>query len=83
MRLIDADKIENATASDIEVYSFNSVPYIKVEDLLKFINKQPTAYDIDKVVEEIKKQSFIDNELNKVIDLDEAIEVIKAGVKNE
>ena len=64
------------------------------------IKEQPTAYDIDKVVEELEKRKALyerlvgyeskngtsteKNQHIKAIDvLNDAIEIVKAGVKNE
>jgi hypothetical protein len=57
MRLIDADVLKDIVKnkySDIIVggYPYNVVAY----DMAKLIEIQPTAYDIDKVVEQIKER---------------------------
>ena len=78
MRMIDADQL----LSRIRL-NYNNHQDVTAMALKDIIDTTPTAYDVDKVVEELKKQSFIDNELNKVVDLDEAIEIIKAGIKND
>lgn len=91
MRLIDADKI-----------NFNEV-FVGASELAQdtryvaqiLINRQPTAYDVDKVVkrlEELKSQvpvnRILDNiikdkpkELGQLIAYNKAIEIVKAGVK--
>lgn len=58
MRLIDADNIKGC-AKYIKTNE-NFEPYIMVDDLVKVLDEQPTAYDIDKVVEEleIEKNKF-------------------------
>ena len=48
--------------------------------------EQPTAYDIDKVVEELELHSFelgTDSLPVHYVRLNDAIEIAKAGVKNE
>lgn len=49
------------------------------------ILKQPTAYDVDKVVEQLDEQSFIERDItdDDVVELDKAIEIVKAGGVNE
>ena len=91
MRLIDADKI-----------NFNEV-FVGASELAQdtryvaqiLINRQPTAYDVDKVVkrlEELKSQvpvnRILDNiikdkpkELGQLSAYNKAIEIVKAGVK--
>jgi len=52
---------------------------------------QPTAYDVDKVVEQIKEASYEAREWNdktqsfnlRMIEEDEAIEIVKGGGKGE
>ena len=52
MRLIDADKIG---LTDFEIVMCNGDYKEAFKMLLNKISNQPTAYDIDKVVEELKK----------------------------
>ena len=50
------------------------------------VKKQPTAYDIDKVVEELELHSFelgTDSLPVHYVRLNDAIEIVKQGVKNE
>lgn len=45
-----------------------------------WLNNQPTAYDVDKVVEQLKKESyqeFCDSE--RIVIMADAIEIVKAG----
>lgn len=78
MRLIDADKL-----------NFSEQHYNKSQKkaILDFIDNQPTAYDVNKVVKQLKERS---KEFNSGLRLhgkpedmrtDEAIEIVKAGVK--
>lgn len=73
-RLIDADNLQ-----------FNGRNYNKsqMKAILDFIDSQPTAYDPDKVVEQLEDYSNI-NEAERlgtipVIELDDAIEIVKGG----
>lgn len=76
MRLIDADKL-----------NFSEQHYNKsqMKAILDFIDNQPTAYDVNKVVKQLEERS---KEYNSGLRLhgkpenmrtDEAIEIVKAG----
>lgn len=79
MRLIDADKID-----------FNEV-FVGASEFAEdtrqagkmLIDAQPTAYDVDKVVEELEEYSNADEAERHgtipVIELDDAIEIVKRG----
>jgi len=49
------------------------------DKLLEYINSQPTAYDVDKVVEQLRTKSFCGDFGGNYIDIDEAIEIVKGG----
>ena len=73
-RLIDANNLQ-----------FNGRNYNKsqMKANLDFIDSQPTAYDPDKVVEQLEDYSNV-NEAERlgtipVIELDDAIEIVKGG----
>ena len=73
------------------------VPFVHYEDMVKCVNDMQTAYSVDKVVEELEKLKMryfltIANTGDEKSDfayenvgnaLDKAIEIVKAGVKNE
>lgn len=76
MRLIDADKLKHvihcAYSDDLEI--------------LEKIDEQPTAFDVDKVISELKRDKFIESEciLSDVhqgynAGLSRAIEIVKGG----
>lgn len=53
-----------------------------------WLNNQPTAYDADKVVEQLKNVSYerfgnVGMGGENVVNLDDAIEIVKAGGTNE
>lgn len=85
MRLIDADELEKKCLSDIQDNDAN------IWDIMNNIRRMKTAYDIDKVVEELEdeKQFWKDIHFNqdisreKSISYEHAIEIVKGGVKNE
>lgn len=88
MRLIDADKL-----------NFLGQHYNKsqMKAILNFIDNQPAAYDVDKVVEQLEDlksrvpvNRVLDDiindkpkELGMLIAYDKAIEIVKAGATNE
>lgn len=76
MRLIDADKLKHvihcAYSDDLEI--------------LEKIDEQPTAFDVDKVINELKRDKFIESEcvLSDIhqgynAGLSRAIEIVKGG----
>lgn len=90
MRLIDADAITRSTELVGKLVVHDFTPYIKAEDLLQFIDKLPTAYNVDKVVEQLADEILCDGcsectncfELNKRSECNsyKAIEkIVKAG----
>ena len=98
-RLIDADKLLEETRRDRDYARKNGFldMYYERQVLIDRIKAQPTAYDVGKVVEqleELKMRYFltIANTGDEKSDfayenvgnaLDKAIEIVKAGVKNE
>ena len=80
MRPIDADKVLGVLR-ELDAHSFSGTIHIK--NAMYLINEQPTVYDVDKVVKQLEK---LKNEKeigsHKVI-VKEAIEIVKAGGKNE
>lgn len=87
MRPIDADKVLGVLR-ELDAHSFTGTIHIK--NAMCLINEQPTVYDVDKVVEQLRKDKFIDCEtvLSDVhqgynAGLSRAIDIVKAGGKNE
>ena len=90
MRLIDADTlIKNLSY----LYTKNHIPVdMRARGILSTVMEQPTAYDVDKVVEQLEKLKNQNPFINGIRDnsieaaasrqtLDYAIEIVKAGVK--
>lgn len=83
MRLIDAGKFLNNLSGMLK--SMEDYDAVR-----KMINNMPTAYDVDKVVEELEGAMWLttndDGETNKlsiqVVSFDEAIKIVKAGGKD-
>ena len=98
-RLIDADKLLEETRKDRDYAEKNGFldMYYERQVLIDRIKAQPTAYDVDNVVEkleELKMRYFltIANTGDEKSDfayenvgnaLDKAIEIVKEGMKNE
>lgn len=76
MRLIDADEFKEFLTKLYE----EGAPY---DGIIELLDKEPTAYDVDKVVEELEEYSNADEAERHgtipVIELDDAIEIVKRG----
>ena len=81
MRLIDVDKLFK-TLNKLEI------PFYA--DINNAINSQPTAYNVDKVVEQLEKSHFhtdvtfdddgcCNDDSEEVVNLNEAIEIVRRG----
>lgn len=80
MRLINADNIRGLAKYIKTNEKFE--PYIMIDDLTKGLDEQPTAYDVDEVVEELELESFKfgkDGFSEKYVRLSDAIEIVKRG----
>ena len=84
MRLIDADAlIKNLSY----LYTKNHIPIdMRTKEILTTIMEQPTAYDIDKVVERLELHSFelgTDTLPAHYVRLNDAIEIVNQGGVSE
>ena len=81
MRLIDADKlIKEINNLGWRLYDTLTLKGLSIA--LETINQQSTAYDVDKVVEELESNSFITVNISvekEVVLLKDAIEIVKQG----
>ena len=83
MRLIDTDKLKK----DILLQNILGEPIQKIIDrYIPIVDEQPTAFDVDKVVGELKRDKFIESEciLSDVhqgynAGLSRALEIVKGG----
>ena len=82
-RQIDADALKRLIAG---MAISNNYPANKANALCELIDAQPTAYDPDKVVEKLKKDSYTEtpNDMNpfdpsEVVNLESAIEIVEGG----
>ncbi|WP_455057817.1 hypothetical protein [Jutongia sp.] len=99
MRLIDADKL----ILHLNDYALQEAPfrgesadtYNAIKQCIEAVEEQPTAYDVDKVVKQLKERLSLYQRLQKLQDRDclqygykieatnDAIEIVKAGAKND
>ena len=94
MRLIDVDEFKNYTVSDFE-RNKNLFGDTEYRDFVKAIifavvqdlDKQSIAYDIDKVIKQLEKVSFVDvdeeyaDDGQRMLFLHDAIEIVKGGIE--
>lgn len=98
MRLIDVDALllelellqdeADAKYHETDFDSFYGGGCSMIQEVIKGVEKQPTAFDVDNVVEQLEKDKFIDCEtvLSDVhqgynAGLSRAIEIVKRGRK--
>lgn len=82
-RLIDADKLK----ADLEkaISKNEDMDCLDFLRIASVIDKQPTAYDLDKVVDQLRDVSFerlgCDTGMGGevIVNMDDAIEIVKAG----
>ena len=83
MRLIDADVVKQNILEVIKKQGGTSKDLIPVRELPLFIDIQPTAYSVDKVVEDIDKKYnnslWIKGDEEFSITRNELIEIVKHG----
>lgn len=89
MRLIDADKIKQSVTNEMLKAELNSPVYCTLECVIADIDNQPTAYNVDKVVEQVRELHGICNKClnNKnsiatcatFCDMGKELETIKSG----
>lgn len=80
MGLIDADTLKK----DLESVTLSNGTLLNTNTVLLLLDKYPIAYDVDKVVEQLKTDSLVKlygsgNSDNYLIPVKRAIEIVKAG----
>lgn len=83
MRLIDADEFKRQIVGMAIVTGYSAR---KANKMCELIDKQSTAYDVDKVVKQLEDEKshmcLLDDELEIYKSaINDAIEIVKAGVK--
>lgn len=76
MRLIDADVLKNHIKAVIQKQNGKNIDLIPVGELMVFIDNEPTVYDPDKVVQQIKELSIRERGEIKTEDV---IAIVKGG----
>ena len=95
MRLIDADKLIlhlndyalQKSPSDVESAGDRKVSravYKAITDCIRALDEQPTAFDLDKVMEQLEDRSALARPVGwskayEIIMLKDAIEIVKGG----
>ena len=95
MRLIDADKLIlhlndyalQESPSDVESAGDRKVSravYKAITDCIRAVDEQPTAFDVNKVVEQLENRSTLARPVGwskayEIIMLKDAIEIVKGG----
>lgn len=90
MRLIDADRLQQDLINQIDWLRKQDYElYCAIgDDITWCIDKQPTAYDVDKVVERLETDSSVKlygsgNSDNYLIPIKRAIDIVKDGRIND
>ena len=85
-RLIDADKLKK----DLKSVTLSNGTLLNTNTVLALLDKYPTAYDVDKLINQLERDKFIESEtiLSDVhqgynAGLSRAIEIVKRGGGNE
>ena len=86
MRLIDADKLYDWVRSECNPYGKPTIDFESGNRMLNMIKRSSTAFDREKVIEELQKHSHnyypsIDHYClsRKAVDLKDAIEIVEKG----
>ena len=86
MRLIDADEFKKYVSKGYEqskdllqTDKYRNLAGAITQGILKDIDEQPTAYDVDKVVEKLKERASQSCSVLFAAGIEEAISIIKAG----
>ena len=86
MRLIDADKLIEDMRNKWDMQDL----YLPIHFKELLIDEQPTAFDVDKVVEQLEENYFLtestfdddgycNDDSEEVVNLNEAIEIVRGG----
>lgn len=80
MRLINADKLKEAINSSLNTGRETFSPEI----ICEAVDEQPTAFDVDKVVEQLEKRSTLAKPVGwtksyEIVILNDAVEIVKGG----
>lgn len=90
MRLIDADKLMEDIIKICKCQPYLEGMQSEIVYIQDVVDEQPTAFNVDKVVEQLEKSHFhtdatfdgdgyCNDDSEEVVNLNEAIEIIKRG----
>ena len=89
-KLIEADLLSDKIRENKELLQKGlgkdaEFAFMTADSVLKLIENQPTAYDVDKVVKQLEKVAFERYENDgmggeRVVNLDDVVEIVKGGV---
>lgn len=87
-RLIDADHLLFILNSVIELRKKSQRNTSDLDMMVDYVNDEPTAYDSDKVVKQLEDRSTLSRPVGwpksyEIITLEDAIEIVRGGGKNE
>ena len=75
-RLIDADELVKL----LKANTMSNGTLINTNTMLAIVEKMPTAYDVEKVVVELEKESYQEYcDSQRIVDLKDAIDMVKRG----
>ena len=76
MRLIDVDALKK----DLESVTLSNGTLLNTNTVLLLLDKYPTAYDVDRVVEQLGERSMLSRHIG-MVPLKEAVEIVKRSAK--
>lgn len=76
MRLIDVDTLKK----DLKSVTLSNGTLLNTNTVLLLLDKYPTAYDVDKVVEQLGGRSMLSKHIG-MVPLKEAVEIVKRSAK--
>ena len=80
MRLVDADALKK----DLKSVTLSNVTLVNTNAVLYLLEEYPTAYDADKVVEQLNEKATLSRPVGwsksyEIVTLKDAIEIVKIG----
>lgn len=76
MRLIDVDTLKK----DLKSVTLSNGTLVNTNAVLHLLEEYPTAYDVDKVVEQLGERSMMSKHIG-MVPLKEAVEIVKRSAK--
>lgn len=76
MRLIDVDTLKK----DLKSVTLSNGTLVNTNAVLHLLEEYPTAYDVDKVVEQLGERSVLSKHIG-MVPLKEAVEIVKRSAK--